>query len=76
MSGNHDDHYADKSIQPIDEIEEVMEKNTDIPVKNRYSVAQSIKYIRRAGTKEGEDWKKDLRKAMNYLNRAITGEWL
>jgi len=34
------------------------------------------KHITRAGVKKGDDYKKEIGKAINYLNRSITGEWI
>jgi len=40
------------------------------------ALAIAIKHIMRAGLKPGQPWRKDIEKAINYLNRALTGEWL
>jgi hypothetical protein len=71
----HDDHYADKGIEPILVQEQVM-NNEGIPRPAVLHVAQAVRYILRAGTKKGEPWEKDIEKAFNYLHRALKGTWL
>jgi len=71
----HDDHYADKGIEPILVQEQVM-NNEGIPRPAVLHVAQAVRYILRAGTKKGEPWQKDIEKAFNYLHRALKGTWL
>lgn len=73
---NHDKHYAQKEIEPIQVIEETIERLTDkLDPKAVFNIGQSLKYLLRAGLKEGESVEKDLDKAFNYLHRAIKGEW-
>ena len=78
MSDKYDSHYAQKEIEPILVIEETIERliEADFEPKGSYNIAQALKYILRAGTKEGEDVEKDLAKALNYLHRGIKGEWV
>lgn len=75
---NFDSHYAEKEVEPIDVIEETEKRlhaaGVD-PIKAG-NVVRGLKYILRAGLKEGEDANKDIRKAANYLHRAETGRWL
>ena len=60
---NHPDHYAkDRKHEPIDVIEEY---------GLNFSLGNVIKYISRAGRKEGVDELVDLKKAAWYLNREI-----
>ena len=75
---NYDDHYSSKEIEPILVIEETMGRLIDsgLDPKDAYNVGQSLKYILRAGAKEGEDVKKDIFKALNYLHRGARGEWV
>ena len=40
-----------------------------------FSAVTALKYFDRAGDKPHESTLKDLAKACNYLNRAITGKW-
>jgi hypothetical protein len=78
LKNNHDSHYAGKEIEPIDVIEETIQRLTKAglnPVP-AYCIGQSLKYILRAGLKEGEDVMKDLDKALNYQYRAKNGEWI
>jgi len=72
----HDKHYAEKAIEPILVIEQVMETANAIPAKNRLSIAQALRYLLRVGTKSGENWQKELEKAENYIHRARTGSWI
>jgi hypothetical protein len=73
---NHDKHYSSKAIEPIDVIEETIKRlDGKLDPINAYNVAQSLKYILRAGLKEGESVEKDLDKALNYLTRGVTGKW-
>jgi len=72
----HDQHYASKEIEPILVQEQIMETVSEIPAKARLCMAQAVRYLMRAGTKQGEDWKKELSKAENYIHRARTGEWI
>lgn len=72
----HDLHYTKQSIETIDVQEQIMTIQTNIPPDRRHCLAHSLKYIMRAGIKSGEDWEKDLQKALNYLHRALTGNWI
>lgn len=77
---NHDDHYTKLPIEPIDVMEQRAKTNNKVmngPDRTQcLHLALSIKYIMRAGWKEGQHWTKDIRKAQNHLHRALTGEWL
>jgi len=74
---NHDKHYASKEIEPIQVIEETIERLTGkLDSKAVFNIGQSLKYLLRAGLKEGESVEKDLDKAFNYLHRAIKGGWV
>lgn len=78
-ANNHDDHYRKLPIEPFDVMEQRVEGYTppDGPNKSqKLALAIAIKHIMRAGLKDGQPWEKDIQKAMNYLNRALTGEWL
>lgn len=73
---NHDKHYSQKAIEPIEVIEETIERLFGkIAPNSAYNVGQSLKYILRAGLKDGESVDKDLDKALNYLTRGVTGGW-
>lgn len=65
---NHPSHYTDGKIEVIDFIEDK---------KLNYHRGNAVKYIARAGKKDGADTATDLGKAVWYLNREIqriTGE--
>lgn len=68
---NHDSHYKGMAVESIT-VQEAMMGEQSI----EFLLATSVKYIMRAGKKSGEAFDKDLHKAMNYINRARTGEWL
>ncbi len=76
----HDTHYQKEGqIEPIDIIEETiarLNRDPSIGPLLPYHIGQTLKYILRAGAKEGEPVIKDLQKALNYLHRAMKGEWL
>ena len=73
----HDKHYASKEIEPIQVIEETIERLTGkLDPKSVFNIGQSLKYLLRAGLKEGESVDNDLDKAFNYLHRAIKGGWV
>lgn len=59
----------------MDIMEERM-RGGDIPHLAAFNLALALKYILRAGKKEGQSWRKDIDKARNYLHRASTGRWL
>jgi len=62
MKGKHDSHYKNLSPEPIEVIE-----NWGLD----FHLAQVLKYISRAGKKDGESELKDLEKAKVYLDRKI-----
>lgn len=66
MSSNSD-HYRTGSIEAIDVIED-----WDLD----FNLGNVVKYISRAGHKDGNTREQDLYKALNYLHRAATGKWL
>ena len=72
---NHDKHYAEMDIQPIDVQEQILRSDNGMDAVQKHHVAEAVAYIMRAGRKEGQDWRKDLDKARNYLHRASTEEW-
>lgn len=59
---NHPSHYCYGKIEPIDFI---IDKNLD------FCRGNAIKYIVRAGKKEGAPVKEDIKKAIFYLNAYI-----
>lgn len=67
-------HYSKTKIEAIELIEE-LSKRESLPRGIVFAVGNALKYILRAGEKEGESWQSDLAKAENYLHRALTGEW-
>ncbi len=66
MSAIDPDHYAKQKVEPIDAIE---------AWGLGFNLGNCIKYISRAGKKEGEPSDKDLKKALNYLHREVYGKW-
>lgn len=75
------DHYKKGTFQTIDIIEDFLESRYDsrlLTTNQKYLICNTIKYISRAGLKgpTPEDAITDLKKAENYLHRAITGEWI
>lgn len=62
MKGKYDEHYKNLNPQPIEVIE-----NWELD----FHLANVLKYISRAGRKEGESELKDLEKAKVYLDRKI-----
>lgn len=72
-----DDHYRAQQIQPIHVQEQIIEQNVNVPIKARHLICMAIKHIIRCGQKrDNNSWEKELRKAINYLFRALTGKWI
>ena len=71
-----DEHYKGLPFEPFQVQEQINEYNVEIPLKARLAVAYGTKYPVRAGRKKGENWQKDIRKAINYYFRALTGKWI
>ncbi len=65
-------HYTGGSIETIEKIETVIE---GLSGADAYLLGNVIKYVDRAGKKDGEDAEKDLAKANNYATRLCTGHW-
>jgi len=79
----HDEHYRKLESEKKEPIIRMEEKIcNEIPVefhlicKRNLNLAMCEKHTSRAGEKKGEDWKKELEKAENYLHRARTGNWI
>jgi hypothetical protein len=77
-----DDHYRNiennSETEPIIIMEELATRLTSagVPAKAVTNLVLGQKHITRAGIKKGEDWKKEIQKSINYLTRAVTGEWI
>ena len=75
---SYDSHYkaieATLGVQPI-QIMEFHASKIGIPEKAKLNIAIGDNYVTRAGTKSGEPWEKDIRKAMNHFYRALHGKW-
>lgn len=72
----HDEHYKDQgNYEPIKIIEHFL-KATDLPPLVAYHLTHVLRYILRAGSKDGQPWAKDLEKALNYMYRAVNGSWM
>ena len=84
MTTNHDIHYKLMPIEPFDVMEQRVKMHLEgehigdghPPPPAKLAMAMALKYIMRAGNKDGQPWEKDVEKAMNYLNRALTGKWI
>lgn len=63
-------HYTNNEIEVIQFIEQVTK---DYPSDISYHVGNTLKYLARAPHKGNME--QDLSKALNYLNRAVSGEW-
>lgn len=73
----HDSHYSKMEIEPITVIEQRMcTAIGTVSPKENMNIAAAIKYAMRAGTKEKQDWRKDIEKAINHLGRALSGQWV
>ena len=72
----HDEHYASMEIEPVAVSEQLMKVNAQkIPAWRVYHLAKVVEYIMRAGLKKGQNYQKELEKALNHLHRAIYGRW-
>jgi len=78
---NHDEHYRkieeSGDPEPIVIQESLIERLiiAGVPPRRALDVAMGQKHISRAGQKTNEVWSKEIEKAINYLTRALTGEW-
>ncbi len=73
ISGRHYDFPACK--ESIEVIETVVSRES-FSRKAAFCIGNALKYLLRAGEKDGETWMDDIAKAENYLHRARTGEWM
>lgn len=77
-----DSHYrtieGNSSVEPIVIMEELSARmiENDVPAKAITNIVLAQKHITRASVKSGEDWKKEIQKSINYLTRAVTGDWI
>lgn len=67
------EYYNHGKVETIDAIEELITREA-LPRDVAYHVAQAQKYIGRLGLKD-PNYKSDLKKALNYLHRALYGVW-
>ena len=67
-------HYKGMKTETIAIIEDFIQQDSKLTPAQRYHCSQALKYIFRAGRKG--DVNTDIRKAENYLHRALTGEWI
>lgn len=76
----HDSHYRNiekSGTEPIVIMEELHGRLIPICGANEaLNITLAQKHITCAGLKSGDGWRKDIQKAMNYLNRALSGEWM
>ena len=73
---NHDSRYFAMAIQPIEVQEQILRAMSGLSAIEKHHIAKAVAYLMRAGLKEGQDWRKDLEKATNYIHRARTGKWI
>lgn len=66
---NHPSHYPSGSIEIIESVVH------GLPAEKAVALANVLKYVIRAGHKEGETLESDLAKANNYAHRLVTGSW-
>ena len=77
-----DDHYRDiegsGDVEPIIIREELIARliKNGVSSEKAMLICDAQKYISRASVKSGEDWVKEINKAINYLTRAVTGDWV
>ena len=73
----HDEHYKE-GIQAIDIMEQRLcvgiPEGYHADILRNFRIAMALKYLVRCGKKDGSE--KELDKAINYLHRAKTGEWI
>lgn len=71
-------HYKAGKTEVIDILEEVVSNpERRLTPKQRYNIAQALKYLLRCGLKGGVALVEvDLQKAENYIHRAMTGQWI
>ncbi len=77
----HDEHYRaieQNGIEPIRIMEELHGRLLKLGVSAdaALNITLAQKHITRAGMKAGNDWSREIEKAINYLTRAKTGEWV
>jgi hypothetical protein len=65
-------HYTGGGVETVEKIEQVVD---GLEAVQAYLLGNVIKYVDRAGLKDGEDAECDLAKANNYAHRLCTGEW-
>lgn len=71
-------HYKAGETEVINILEEVVSNpERQLTPKQRYNIAQALKYLLRCGLKCGVALVEvDLQKAENYIHRAMTGSWI
>lgn len=69
------EHYDFPQCREAIDVIEYVVSNEAMSRRAGFCVGNAIKYILRAGRKEGESWRDDISKAKNYLHRALTSEW-
>lgn len=72
IAGKHYD--LEKPVKESIELIEIIMERKAIPPVARFMISQTVRYLLRCGVKS-LDWKKDVAKARNYLNRALDGVW-
>lgn len=69
-------HYDFPAFREAIELIEQVVSRKSIPRRPAYMIGNALKYLCRAGNKPDESWEDDVRKAENYLHRAISGKWI
>lgn len=72
------DHYKADKVETIEILEEIVSNpKRQLTPKQRWNVAQAVRYLLRLGLK-GDIFavENDLQKAENYVHRALTGDWI
>lgn len=80
MIEKSDRHYREieqEHTEPIIVMEELAERlyNNGVPPKAIINIVLAQKHQLRAGSKDGNSWRLEIQKSINYQARAITGEW-
>ena len=69
-------HYQTMQIQPFEVMEMRSLNHSGIPRNALDNIVYALKYLLRAGFKQGQPWRKEVTKSLNHLYRALTGEWM
>lgn len=82
MITKSDEHYRSiengSQTEPIVIMEELIKRliSGGVPGDSALNMAMAQKHLTRASVKAGEGWEKEIQKSINYLTRAVTGDWV